>query len=213
MPIAERTLARPAQFEPREAACNHFPGGVAGLPQGGRQQLFLPSRGLRDAPRGSHRGDGGAVPFSRYRLRRRKRLCPRPRGNTGLPLPRHRPVGAGAGPCTGIAAAPSIARSSSSGATSLQLSATAGSASTSPGSASRSTISARRRSSALMRDVRLIVGECGKFLVYENAGPDGDTRDAWMKRWDRQRPAWRGFTAREWDTMTAHTPRQRLPGD
>ena len=64
---------------------------------------------------------------------------------------------------------------------------------------------------ALMRDVRLIVGECGKFLVYEDAGPDGDTRDAWMKRWDRQRPAWRGFTAREWDTMTAHTRANDFP--
>ena len=63
----------------------------------------------------------------------------------------------------------------------------------------------------VMRDARLIVGEHGKFLIYENAGPDGDTHDAWMERWDRQRSAWRGFTAKEWDAMTEHVHANDFP--
>lgn len=57
---------------------------------------------------------------------------------------------------------------------------------------------------AVMSDIRLVVGEAGKFLVYENSGPDGDTREAWMMRWDRQRPAWTAFATREWDAITEH---------
>ena len=63
----------------------------------------------------------------------------------------------------------------------------------------------------VMRDARLIVGEHGKFLIYENAGPDRDTHDAWMERWDRQRSAWRGFTAKEWDAMTEHVHANDFP--
>ena len=63
----------------------------------------------------------------------------------------------------------------------------------------------------VMRDTRLIIGEHGKFLIYENAGPDGDTHDAWMERWDRQRSAWHAFTAPEWDAMTAHVHANDFP--
>jgi hypothetical protein len=49
----------------------------------------------------------------------------------------------------------------------------------------------------LMCDARLTVGEAGKLLLYENASPGPETRAAWMKRWDRQRPGWTAFTARE----------------
>lgn len=33
-------------------------------------------------------------------------------------------------------------------------------------------------------------------------GPE--TRDAWMTRWDRQRPDWEAFTDTEWDAITRH---------
>ena len=56
----------------------------------------------------------------------------------------------------------------------------------------------------LMADARHVVGESGKLLVYENASPDPETRAAWMKRWDRQRPGWTTFTPREWDVIADH---------
>lgn len=57
---------------------------------------------------------------------------------------------------------------------------------------------------ALMRDVRRIVGATGKLLLYENTSPGPETREAWMSRWDRQRPDWPAFTDREWDAITGH---------
>jgi ubiquinone/menaquinone biosynthesis C-methylase UbiE len=56
----------------------------------------------------------------------------------------------------------------------------------------------------LMSDACLIVGEAGKLIVYENASPGPETRAAWMKRWDRQRPDWRAFSDREWDSIRDH---------
>ncbi len=40
----------------------------------------------------------------------------------------------------------------------------------------------------LMRAIRRSLGAGGILAIYENAGPDGDTREAWMERWDAQRP-------------------------
>lgn len=57
---------------------------------------------------------------------------------------------------------------------------------------------------ALMRDTRRIVGTTGKLLLYENTSPGPETRDAWMTRWDRQRPDWIAFSDREWDAITSH---------
>lgn len=56
----------------------------------------------------------------------------------------------------------------------------------------------------LMSDARLAVGKTGKLIVYENASPGPETRDAWMKRWDRQRPDWRAFSDSEWASIRDH---------
>jgi SAM-dependent methyltransferase len=63
----------------------------------------------------------------------------------------------------------------------------------------------------LMCDLRIMLGERGKLLVYEPSGPDGDTRDAWLKRWDRQRTAWRAFTPEEWRSMRDHSYANDFP--
>jgi SAM-dependent methyltransferase len=63
----------------------------------------------------------------------------------------------------------------------------------------------------LMREVRDIVGDRGLFLFYENAGPDGEDRDAWLRRWDRQKQSWTLFTPEEWDAITAHVHANDFP--
>jgi SAM-dependent methyltransferase len=63
----------------------------------------------------------------------------------------------------------------------------------------------------LMSDARLIVGETGKLLVYEPASPGPESRAAWLKRWDRQRPGWTAFTAREWTSITGHVHANDFP--
>jgi SAM-dependent methyltransferase len=56
----------------------------------------------------------------------------------------------------------------------------------------------------LMRRIRALVRPGGVFLVYENASPDGESREAWMTRWDKQKPAWRAYTEQEWKAVTSH---------
>lgn len=62
-----------------------------------------------------------------------------------------------------------------------------------------------------MSDLRRIVGDTGKLLVYENAGPDGDTREAWIRRWEHQRPTWPALTEPEWQAITGHTRANDFP--
>jgi ubiquinone/menaquinone biosynthesis C-methylase UbiE len=62
----------------------------------------------------------------------------------------------------------------------------------------------RAQKLGLMLDARMIVGEAGKLLVYENASPGPETRAAWMKRWDRQRGDWRTFSDSEWASIRDH---------
>jgi hypothetical protein len=69
----------------------------------------------------------------------------------------------------------------------------------------------RRKKLAVMSDLRLIVGETGKLLIYENSGPHGDTREAWMKRWDEQQPGWTAFTQAEWEAIAKHTHNSDYP--
>lgn len=64
---------------------------------------------------------------------------------------------------------------------------------------------------AVMRDARLIVGDRGKLLIYENTNRDGETREAWMKRFDRQRPAWRAYSPSEWNVMAGHVHANDFP--
>lgn len=63
----------------------------------------------------------------------------------------------------------------------------------------------------LMREIRRVVGDRGLFLIYENASPDGEDRDAWLRRWDRQKPSWTALTPEEWDTATAHVRAADFP--
>src|SRR5271166_3095495 len=70
---------------------------------------------------------------------------------------------------------------------------------------------------SLMREIRSFVGDRGLFLIYENASPDAEDRDAWLRRWERQnQPLWTALTPEEYEAMRAHVrandfPRQ-LPG-
>jgi len=64
---------------------------------------------------------------------------------------------------------------------------------------------------ALLREIRGIVGDRGLLLIYENASPDGEDRDAWLGRWDRQQPSWTALTPEEWDTMAAHVRAADFP--
>ena len=63
----------------------------------------------------------------------------------------------------------------------------------------------------LMREIRGVVGDRGLFLIYENASSDGEDRDAWLRRWDRQKPSWTALTPEEWDTLTAHVRAADFP--
>jgi ubiquinone/menaquinone biosynthesis C-methylase UbiE len=64
---------------------------------------------------------------------------------------------------------------------------------------------------AVMQNVRRLVGTAGWFLVYENASPDGETRDAWLERWDEQKSAWTAYSTAEWDYVTAHVHAADFP--
>jgi hypothetical protein len=66
----------------------------------------------------------------------------------------------------------------------------------------------------LMREIRGIVGDRGLFLIYENAGPDGEDRGARLLRWERQnRPLWTALKPEEYEAMAAKRPRQRFSRD
>jgi SAM-dependent methyltransferase len=64
---------------------------------------------------------------------------------------------------------------------------------------------------SLMRQIRRILGPHGVFLIYEDARPDGEDRDAWLRRWDRQKPWWTALTLEEWDSVTAHVRAADFP--
>jgi SAM-dependent methyltransferase len=64
---------------------------------------------------------------------------------------------------------------------------------------------------SLMREIRSIVGDRGLFLIYENASPNGEDRDAWLRRWHRQKQSWTVFTPEEWDAITAHVHANDFP--
>ena len=56
----------------------------------------------------------------------------------------------------------------------------------------------------VMRKMRKVVGDQGIFLIYENASPDGEDRDAWLRRWDEQKPRWTELAPEEWEAGVAH---------
>jgi hypothetical protein len=62
-----------------------------------------------------------------------------------------------------------------------------------------------------MRQMRNVVGDHGIFLIYENASPDGEDRDAWLRRWDDQEPSWPALATEEWDAMQVHVHTNDFP--
>jgi SAM-dependent methyltransferase len=64
----------------------------------------------------------------------------------------------------------------------------------------------------VMRQIRGIVGDHGLFLIYEIASLDGEDRDAWLRRWERQnRPLWTALTPAEYEALTAHVRANDFP--
>ncbi|HEV7717489.1 MAG TPA: class I SAM-dependent methyltransferase [Arsenicitalea sp.] len=63
----------------------------------------------------------------------------------------------------------------------------------------------------LMREARRIVGSDGLFAIYENASPDGEDRDGWLRRWDLQKPLWTAYSPEEWGIMQAHVRGNDFP--
>ena len=63
----------------------------------------------------------------------------------------------------------------------------------------------------VMRCIKSIVGSKGRLLVYEDASPDGESRDAWLARWDAQKPFWTAYSEREWNYVTAHVHASDFP--
>jgi ubiquinone/menaquinone biosynthesis C-methylase UbiE len=63
----------------------------------------------------------------------------------------------------------------------------------------------------VMRDIRRIAGETGRLLIYEDASPDGESRETWLRRWDDQKPLWTAYTEAEWTDLTAHVHSSDFP--
>ena len=64
----------------------------------------------------------------------------------------------------------------------------------------------------LMREVRAVVGEAGRFLIYEPTCRDGEDRDGYLARFERvSRPLWAALSAAEWAGILDHVTRCDLP--
>jgi ubiquinone/menaquinone biosynthesis C-methylase UbiE len=64
---------------------------------------------------------------------------------------------------------------------------------------------------SVMRQMRSVVGDWGHFLIYENATPDDEGRDDWLRRWDDQKPWWTALAPEEWDAGRAHVYANDFP--
>jgi SAM-dependent methyltransferase len=64
---------------------------------------------------------------------------------------------------------------------------------------------------AVMRDIRRILSPGGRFLLYEDASPDGETREAWLRRWDAQGPCWTAYTPEELAIVNGHVHAADFP--
>jgi SAM-dependent methyltransferase len=62
-----------------------------------------------------------------------------------------------------------------------------------------------------LRDIRRIVGAKGRLLIYEDASPDGESRDEWLARWDAQEPHWPAYSRREWMMVNDHVHASDFP--
>jgi SAM-dependent methyltransferase len=64
---------------------------------------------------------------------------------------------------------------------------------------------------AVLEDIRRILVPGGLFVFYENASPDGESRDGWLSRWDLQRPAWSAYDDADWTLMRDHVRAADFP--
>jgi ubiquinone/menaquinone biosynthesis C-methylase UbiE len=64
---------------------------------------------------------------------------------------------------------------------------------------------------AVAQAIRRLMGRDGCLLVYENTSLDGESRDAWLTRWDEQETAWTAYTPAEWKYVTAHVHQADFP--
>ena len=64
---------------------------------------------------------------------------------------------------------------------------------------------------AILGEIRRIVGGGGELLIFENTSPDGESRDAWLDRWDLQRPDWSAYSDAEFERMAAHVHSSDFP--
>ena len=62
-----------------------------------------------------------------------------------------------------------------------------------------------------MRCARGLLSPPGMLLVYENASPDGEDREGWLRRWDLQEPMWTSLTSDEWRRMANHVRSHDFP--
>lgn len=62
-----------------------------------------------------------------------------------------------------------------------------------------------------LRDIRRIVGQGGRLLIYEDASPDGESREEWLERWDAQEPHWPAYSRREWMMVNDHVHASDFP--
>ena len=64
----------------------------------------------------------------------------------------------------------------------------------------------------LMREVRSVVGDGGLFLIYDNASPDAEDRDAYLLRWERHyQSLCTVLTTEEYEAMRAHVRANDFP--
>jgi SAM-dependent methyltransferase len=64
----------------------------------------------------------------------------------------------------------------------------------------------------LMREVRAAVGAAGLFLIYEPVRREGESRPAYLARFEQtNRPAWAALTPDEWAAIIAHVRSADFP--
>jgi SAM-dependent methyltransferase len=65
---------------------------------------------------------------------------------------------------------------------------------------------------ALMRDVRAAVGDSGRFLMYEPVCREGESRPAYLDRFEQvNHSAWAALTSEEWAAMLGHVRAADFP--
>jgi len=64
----------------------------------------------------------------------------------------------------------------------------------------------------LMREVRAVIGDGGRFLIYEPVCREGESRPAYLDRFEQvNHSAWAALTSEEWAAMLAHVRAADFP--